>query len=80
MKKLNLKEKEKLKTDAESDIIITHAEALFQADVERSPRTVSQFLAYYFINLGHDPDDFGDMLDDAVGQVYEFCWDDEEES
>jgi len=80
MKKLDQKEIEELNADAESHILSIHAEALFHANVERNPQTVREFLGYYFINLGHDPEDFCDKLDNAVNQVSEFCWDDEEES
>ena len=71
-------EKEELTGNAESHILTIHSEALFHANVERTPQTIREFLGYCFINLGHDPEDFGDKLNDAVLGLSEYCYDTEE--
>ena len=71
-------EKEELTGNAESHILTIHSEALFHANVERTPQTIREFLGYCFINLGHDPEDFEDKLNNAVLSLSEYCYDTEE--
>jgi hypothetical protein len=69
--------KHKIEFTKEEGIIIKQAEAFFNADVERNPKTVADFLGHYFINLGHDPDAFSDKLKEALIIIQEFCHDSE---
>ena len=63
----------------QDQIIINQADALSSADIDRTPKTVAEFLDYYFINLGHDTQDFQNDLVEAVEGLSQFCYDSESE-
>lgn len=55
-------------------IILKQADAFYDADIERTPKAVADFLAYHFINMGHDTEDFNDQLLECVEGIAEYCY------